>query len=214
MSTYTGEGRPFSSSSGSRHIRASTEPVRSTSLSERKGTPRLSLRTAESVARKLECSLVPGFKSRVQKVSFFREHPPKPHRSNRAPDARASPAVNSITQHHHHALRSPGAFRSGAACYAIGALSCLALHRPGGQAGDDTALEDQDEYHERHGDDDCRCGLRAVVHRVLAGEVRDHYRYGLGRRGEHSRSNQGHYHLPERLYRRGPIHLGSLLEVL
>ena len=43
----------------------------------RKGAPRLSLRTAASVARKLERSLAPGVRSRTQSFSFFRGHPPK-----------------------------------------------------------------------------------------------------------------------------------------
>src|SRR5215210_9150015 len=56
-------------------MRASTEPVRSTSFRERYGTPRLSLRTVESVARKLARKVEPGSRSRAQNFSLFRGLP-------------------------------------------------------------------------------------------------------------------------------------------
>src|SRR5215212_7351332 len=168
-------------------MRASTEPVRSTSFRERYGTPRLSLRTVISVARKLARNLEPGSRSRAQNSSLFR------------------------------------------------GILVLSFYGPGRQPRDDAALEDQDQYHERHRHDHGSGGLGPVVRGVGRGEVRDHDRDRVvggvegervgekelvpgvderqnGRR-EHARGRQRHYHLAERLQRRRTVHLGRLFQV-
>src|SRR5215218_3318547 len=168
-------------------MRASTEPVRSTSFRERYGTPRLSLRTVVSVARKLARNLEPGSRSRAQNSSLFR------------------------------------------------GILVLSFYGPGRQPRDDAALEDQDQYNERHRHDHGSGGLGPVVRGVGRGEVRDHDRNRVvggvegervgeqelvpgvdkrqdGRR-EHARGRQRHYHLAERLQRRRAVHLGRLFKV-
>src|SRR5919107_2020334 len=151
--------------------------------------PRLSLRTVESVARKLARNLEPGSRSRAQNFSLFRG----------------------------------------------GSLLALPLDAPRRQPGDDAALEDQDQYHQRYRDAQRRCGLRPVVHRVYRGEVRNHDRHRLGAlvkeervgeqelvpgedesqdgRREYPRSCQRHDDFAERLYRRRSVYLGRVLQV-
>src|SRR5215208_3765806 len=114
-------------------------------------------------------------------------------------------------------------------------LPSLPLDRPCRQSRDDAALEDQDQYHERHRDDHRRCGLRPVVHRVYRGEVRDHDRHRLGvlvkeervgeqelvpgvderqdRRREYPGCRERHDDFAERLYRRRTVYFGRVLEV-
>src|ERR687890_1871538 len=151
--------------------------------------PRLSLRTVESVARKLARNLEPGSRSRAQNFSLFRG----------------------------------------------GSLLALPLDGSCRKSGDDAALEDQDQYHQRHGDDHRRCGLRPVVHRVYRGEVRDHDRHRLSvlvkeervgeqelvpgvderqdSRREHPGCRERHDDFAERLYRRRAVYPGRVLEI-
>ncbi|MGH3148084.1 MAG: hypothetical protein ACRDTR_20040, partial [Rubrobacter sp.] len=56
-------------------MRASIEPVLSTNLMERYGTPRLSLRTVASDAKNVVRNFVPGPRSRTQDPSFFSRFP-------------------------------------------------------------------------------------------------------------------------------------------
>src|SRR5215203_4264268 len=116
-----------------------------------------------------------------------------------------------------------------------GSLLVLPLDGSCRQPRDDAALEDQDQYHERHRDDYRRCGLRPVVHRVYRGEVRDHDRHRLGvlvkeecvgeqelvpgvderqdRRREYPWCRERHDDFAERLYRRRTVYPGCVLEI-
>src|SRR5919112_1802978 len=114
-------------------------------------------------------------------------------------------------------------------------LFVLPFHGPGRQARDDAALEDKDQYNERHRNHHRAGGLGPVVRGVGRGEVRDHHRHrvvggvegeGVGEqelvpgvderqdgRREHAGGRQRHYYLTERLQRRSPVDLGRLFQV-
>src|SRR5215218_2261617 len=170
-------------------MRASTEPVRSTSFRERKGTPRLSLRTVESVARKLARNLEPGSRSRAQNFSLFRggSLPALPlHGPRRQP--RDDAALEDQDQYHeryrHHDRRRG--------------------LRPVVYGVDRGEVRDGDRHR-----------LGALVEKERVGEQElvpgvDERQYS---RGEYSGRRERHYDLAERLYRRRPVYLGRVLEV-
>src|SRR5829696_5723114 len=116
-----------------------------------------------------------------------------------------------------------------------GSLLVLPLHGPCRKPRDDAALEDKDQYHERHRHHHRCCGLGTVVYGVERGEIRYHDRHRLGAlveeervgeqelvpgenerqdgRREYPRRRERHDDFAERLYRRRPVNLGRILEV-
>src|SRR4029450_3576541 len=113
----------------------------------------------------------------------------------------------------------------------------LSFDRAGGETGDDSALEDEDEQDDRDGDDDAGRGDGADRGLELGGpgEEGDRGRHGPGverggerdrehevvpaedehqdRRGHHAGGGQGRDHLEERLHGGGPVDLGGPLQL-
>src|ERR671914_2014920 len=120
----------------------------------------------------------------------------------------------------------------------ISAIRTSPLHRAGGEPGDDSLLEQEDENDQRDRDHDRGRGLRPERHLELRGarELRDRHRdrAGLARRRQRQREQElvprcderedrrrgqagrreRHHDLPERLEMRRAVYQRRLLEVL